>query len=226
MKLRHEHKYLIEYDTYIKLKRSFSKSLHLDENSIDNKGYHIRSVYFDDIYETALNEKLSGISERKKYRVRIYNFSDNRIKLEIKKKYQDFTNKIGTDITKKEYYKLYDTDISEYAFSDNLVKRSYYIETRNNLLKPKVIVDYYREAFTLPYNDIRITFDLQLEAAKPVRNIFTDEIVTYSLGEGYSRILEVKYNNFLPTYIKSILEQYNLTRLSVSKYLLCRDIIQ
>ncbi len=226
MKLRHEHKYLIEYDTYLRLKNTLSNVMHLDENSIEDKGYHIRSVYFDDVYETALNEKLSGISERKKYRVRIYNYSDNRIKLEIKKKYQDFTNKIGTDITKQEYFRLYDTYISDYAFSDDIVKRSYYLETRNNLLKPKVIVDYYREAFTLPFNEIRITFDLQLEAAKPVRDIFTDEIVTYGFEEKYSRILEVKYNNFLPTYIKTILEQYNLTRLSVSKYLLCRDKIQ
>ena len=226
MKLRHEHKYLIEYDTYLRLKNTLSNVMHLDENSIEDKGYHIRSVYFDDIYETALNEKLSGISERKKFRVRIYNYSDNRIKLEIKKKYQDFTNKIGTDITKQEYFRLYDTYISDYAFSDDIVKRSYYLETRNNLLKPKVIVDYYREAFTLPFNEIRITFDLQLEAAKPVRDIFTDEVVTYGFEEKYNRILEVKYNNFLPTYIKTILEQYNLTRLSVSKYLLCRDIIQ
>ncbi|MGD1822148.1 MAG: polyphosphate polymerase domain-containing protein [Pleomorphochaeta sp.] len=226
MKLRHEHKFLVEYDDYMRIRHSLTKVMNLDKNSIDNKGYHIRSVYFDDIYENALYEKLSGISERKKYRVRIYNFSDNRIKLEIKKKFQDFTNKIGTDINKEEYYRLYNGDINDYAFSDNLVKRSYYIETRNNLLRPKVIVDYYREAFTLPYNEVRITFDLELEAVKPQKDIFSDSMITHKLPPMYSRILEVKYNNFLPTHIKSILEPYNLTRLSVSKFLLCRDIIQ
>lgn len=65
-----------------------------------------------------------------------------------------------------------------------------------------------------------------MSAANPCMNIFTDKITTKNLPKEYSRILEVKYNNFLPTHIKTILEQYNLTRLSVSKYLLCRNIIQ
>lgn len=226
MKLRHEHKYLINNDEYIRLRTTLKKTMHLDQNSIDNKGYHIRSVYFDDLFENALYEKLSGISERKKYRVRIYNYSDKRIKLEIKKKYQDFTNKIGTTINKEDYLNLYQAKIENYAFDNNLVKRSYYLETRNNFLRPKVIVDYYREAFTLPYNDIRITFDLNLEAAKPQMDIFNDKIITKPLAPQYSKILEIKYNNFLPTHITKIFEQYNLTRLSVSKFLLCRDIIQ
>lgn len=226
MKLRNEHKFLIEKDDYYRLKDSLKNVMNLDENSIDDKGYHIRSVYFDDLNQSALYEKLSGITNRKKFRIRIYNFSDNRIKLEIKKKFEDYTNKIATTINKEEYMNFYQANISNYAFDDNLVKRSYYLETRNKLLRPKVIVDYYREAFTLPYNEVRITFDLQLEAAKPQMDIFSDTLITKPLPQMYSRILEVKYNNFLPNHIKNILEQYNLTRLSVSKFLLCRDIIQ
>jgi hypothetical protein len=200
--------------------------MQLDDNSIENTGYHIRSLYFDDTYGSALYEKLSGLSVRQKFRARIYNYSDNKIKLEIKKKYQDFTNKIGVTITRDEYEKLYQGNVSDFAFSDNLVKRSYYLETRNNLLRPTVIVDYYREAYVLPYNQIRVTFDKQLSASKPCIDIFSDKIITEYLPDTYSRILEVKYNNFLPTHIKTILEQYDLTRLSVSKFLLCSDIIQ
>jgi hypothetical protein len=155
MKFRHEHKFLIEYDTYLSIKNALTKVMQLDQNSIKNEGYHIRSLYFDDVYDNALYEKLSGISERQKFRVRIYNYSDKRIKLEVKKKYQDYTNKIGTTITKEEYTKLFQCDVKDFAFSDNLVKRNYYLEVRNNLLKPKVIVDYYREAYVLPYNEIR-----------------------------------------------------------------------
>lgn len=226
MKFRHEHKFLLENDTYLRLKNSLSKIMELDENSIENMGYHIRSLYFDDIYESALNEKLSGISERKKFRIRIYNFSDNRIKLEIKNKYEDFTNKIGTTISKEEYYKIYKSDISDFASSQDIVKRKYFIEMKTNLLRPKVIVDYYREAYVLPYNEIRITFDRELSASKPYIDMFSDELIKEHLPDTYSRILEVKYNNFLPSYIKTILEQYDLTRLSVSKYLLCRYKIQ
>ena len=42
--------------------------------------YHIRSLYFDDINNTALFEKQAGILTRKKYRIRIYNLEDNVIK--------------------------------------------------------------------------------------------------------------------------------------------------
>ena len=226
MKFRHEHKFLLEYDTYMRIKSALKHCMSLDENSLEDKGYHIRSLYFDDMYQTALNEKLSGIVDRKKYRVRIYNFSDERIKLEIKRKFNDYTNKVATVITKEEYYKLYSADVSDFAFSDNRVKKSYYLETRNNVLRPKVVVDYYREAYVLPYNEIRITFDTRLSATKPRMNIFSDSIYTVALPIPYAFIIEIKYNNFLPTHIKTILEQYDLTRLSVSKFLLCRDIIQ
>ncbi len=226
MKFRHEHKFLIEYDTYARIRSSIKQVMSLDANSVEGKGYHIRSLYFDDMYENALFEKLSGIVNRKKYRVRIYNFSNERIKLEIKRKFNDYTHKVATTIDREEYERIYNADISDFAFSDDSVKRSYYLEMRNNLLRPKVIVDYYREAFVLPYNEIRITFDTQLAALKPTLNIFSESMHTTALPPYYSLILEVKYNNFLPNHIKTILERYDLTRLSVSKFLLCRDIIQ
>ena len=226
MKFRHEQKYLLTFDNYMRIKIAIKQCMALDANSVEGKGYHIRSLYFDDMYESALNEKLSGIVNRKKYRVRIYNFSNERIKLEIKRKFNDYTNKIATTISREEYEKIYYSDVSEFAFSDDRVKKSYYLEIRNNLLCPKVIVDYYREAYILPYNEIRVTFDTQLSALKPCLNIFSETIHSSALPEKYAFILEVKYNSFLPTHIKSILEYYDLTRLSVSKFLLCRDIIQ
>lgn len=226
MKLRHEQKFLIEYDSYLNLRNALSKVMNIDENAIGDGSYLIRSLYFDDYNDSALYEKLSGISERKKYRVRIYNYSDLKIKLEIKKKFQDYTNKIGTTISKEEYENLYYSNISDWITSPNIVKRSYYLENRLKLLRPKIIVDYYREAFTLPYNEVRLTFDTKLCAATPEFNIFNDKIITKNLPKDYSLILEVKYNNFLPTFIKTILEPYDLTRLSVSKFLLCRDINQ
>lgn len=223
MKLRHEHKYLIEYDTYLNIKNRLSLAMRLDENSIDNKGYHIRSVYFDDIYDSALYEKSAGISFRKKYRIRIYNYSDTRIKLEIKKKYQEYTNKISTTIDRKEYEKIYLGKTDGLLTSGNEVKMSYYLEMNNKVLRPKVIVDYYREAYVLPYNEVRLTFDKELSASRPCLDMFNDKVISNRLSDNYSRILEVKYNNFLPSFIKNLLEPFPLTRLSVSKYVLCRE---
>ncbi|WP_461205059.1 polyphosphate polymerase domain-containing protein [Clostridium sp. DL1XJH146] len=222
-KLRHEHKYLLDYGTYLQIRNNLQKLMKLDEHTLDGEGYHIRSLYFDDIDNSALMEKSSGIQVRKKYRIRIYNYSHKTIKLEIKEKYGDYTNKLASKISKEEYEKIISSDISSLAFSNDNVKEKYYSEIRNKLLKPKVIVDYHREAYILPYNDIRITFDKNLSAARPCQNIFTDKLYSKRLPEDYSLIMEIKYNNFLPGHIKKMLEAYSLTRLSVSKYLLCRQ---
>ncbi len=48
-------------------------------------GYMIRSLYFDDYWNSAYEEKESGVLMRKKYRIRIYDYSDRSIKLERKK---------------------------------------------------------------------------------------------------------------------------------------------
>jgi hypothetical protein len=223
LKLRFEHKYLIDYETYLKIKDRLEKVLKLDGNSVGGKGYHIRSLYFDDMYDSALYDKSAGLSDRKKYRIRIYNHSDEVIKLEIKRKYQDYTNKISTTITKDDYTKIYTGDVADFPERHNEVMTNYYLQIRNSVLKPKVIVDYYREAYILPYNQIRITFDKNLSAAVPQYNIFTDDVFSKHLGEEYSRIIEVKYNNFLPDFVKKVFEPFPMTRLSVSKYVLCRE---
>lgn len=223
MNFRYEYKFLLNYPYYLKLRNTFKKIMRLDENSIDEKGYHIRSIYYDDVYDSAYNEKMAGLVNRKKYRVRIYNYSESRIKLEIKRKYGECTNKLSTSITMDEYEKVYNADVGIFMNSDDLIKRSYYLEERNALLRPKVIVDYFREAYVLPFNDIRITFDNDLSFARPTMDIFTDKLLSRRLSDEYSRILEVKYNNFLPNYLKEMIESYDLTRLSVSKFSLCRE---
>ena len=222
-KLRHEYKYLLDSSTYIQLSNILRKVMKMDSNAKNPEGYHIRSLYFDDMYDTAMQEKLSGFMNRRKFRIRIYDFLADDIKLEEKIKYHDYIQKNTVIISREEYERIMDGDITFLRDSDNLLKKRYYYEIRNNLLRPKVIVDYFREAHVLPYNQIRITFDKNLSVAKPAKNIFTSDLLSQQIGREYETILEVKYNNFLPGYIQDILNSFNLNQLSVSKYLLCRE---
>lgn len=82
---RHELKYLISYADKAELAVRLAPVLHLDPHAT-NGGYFIRSLYFDDYWNTAYEEKDAGVLLRKKYRIRIYNCSDRSIKLERKKK--------------------------------------------------------------------------------------------------------------------------------------------
>ncbi|AFS79508.1 VTC domain-containig protein [Gottschalkia acidurici 9a] len=223
IKVRHEYKYLITEGSYLQLKNILDKTMYMDKHSKDSEGYHIRSLYFDDIYDTALNEKYLGIPNRRKFRVRIYNFSDKVIKLEEKIKYDNYIQKKVCSISKSEYEDIFDGNIESLIHDNNSVKKNYYYQIRNNMLRPKVIVDYKREAYTFPFNQIRITFDRGLSAQRPYRNIFDKDLISYNVGQGYENILEVKYDNYLPNHIKNALEMYCHSRLAISKYVICRE---
>lgn len=225
LKYRHEYKYLVSNSKYYQLRDVLKKVMTLDQNAGENKGYYVRSLYFDDMYDTAFSEKKLGKLVRSKYRIRIYDFSEQLIKLEIKDKYEDYIQKKSCTISKKEYEQILVGDVGFLHISKNEVMERFYYEIRNNLLQPKVIIDYFREAFILPYNQIRITFDRDLSAALPQQNIFSRDISSKQVGQEYAIIMELKYNNFLPGYIRSILEMQELNRLAISKYIIGRDFI-
>ena len=63
---RHELKYLISYADKAELAVRMAPVLHLDPHAKQG-GYFIRSLYFDDYWNTAYAEKDAGVLLRKKY---------------------------------------------------------------------------------------------------------------------------------------------------------------
>ena len=91
---RHELKYYINRGDYEILSRRLRSCIQQDENAQKNGGeYFIRSLYFDSPFDDALWEKLSGVDERDKFRIRAYNGCDDVIKLECKHKEGSFIAK-------------------------------------------------------------------------------------------------------------------------------------
>ena len=86
---RNEWKYLIDTAQKELICRRLEPVMELDKHA-RNGGYMLRSLYFDDYYNSAYEEKEAGVLQRKKYRIRIYNCSDRSIKLERKKKFLHF----------------------------------------------------------------------------------------------------------------------------------------
>ena len=70
---RHELKYFISQGQYQILSRLLGQVLWPDEHADEQNEYHIRSLYFDTISDAALHEKVSGVADRNKYRIRFYN---------------------------------------------------------------------------------------------------------------------------------------------------------
>ena len=92
-------------------KEKATNFLKLDHNANSDNDYLISSLYFDDIYDTALYDKNFGVLKRKKYRIRVYNRNDKVIKLELKSKFGQYINKESTGLTREEYNKILNYDI-------------------------------------------------------------------------------------------------------------------
>ena len=220
--LRHELKYFITPAEMSVLRGVLTPVMQLDPNGNENNEYHIRSLYFDTINDDALEEKIAGVGNRKKYRMRIYNFSDKVIKLECKSKYGDLISKQSVSIPRDLAEQLIAGDPEGLQRMRHPLLHDVYREMKTRLLRPAVIVDYVREAYIHPAEDVRITFDKQLRTGLYSHDIFNPSIPTYPVFDDPVEILEVKFNEFLPTYIQAILSGVTAQRSAISKYTWCR----
>ena len=220
--LRHELKYHITPAELSVLRSVLTPVMQLDPNGNENNEYHIRSLYFDTINDDALEEKIAGVGNRKKYRMRIYNFSDKVIKLECKSKYGDLISKQSVSIPRDLAEQLIAGDPDGLQRMRHPLLHDVYREMRTRLLRPVVIVDYIREAYIHPAQDVRITFDKQLRTGMYSSDMFNPMLPTFPVFDDPVEILEVKFNEFLPTYIQSIISGVTAQRSAVSKYTWCR----
>lgn len=220
--MRHELKYHITPAEMSVLRSVLTPTMQLDPNGDEHNEYHIRSLYFDTINDDALEEKIAGVGNRKKYRIRIYNFSDRVIKLECKSKYGDLISKQSVSIPRELAEQLIAGDPDGLQRMRHPLLHDVFREMRTRLLRPAVIVDYVREAYIHPAQDVRITFDKTLRTGLMSSDMFNPMLPTFPVFDDAVEILEVKYNEFLPTYIQAILSGVTAQRSAVSKYTWCR----
>ncbi|MBM7570000.1 polyphosphate polymerase domain-containing protein [Aquibacillus albus] len=223
-KFRHELKYYINQLDYEILRKRIGTVLPQDKHAVSEKGYLIRSLYFDNIYDDDLYQKSYGLLKRKKIRIRTYNKSDSVIKLERKHRYGEYICKESAPITRAEYSKLRKRD---YQFlrdkEGSYLYRDFYLLLRSERLTPKVIVDYTREAYVGEESEVRITFDKQLSASTNSLDVFNPSLVTKEALTFPKLIMEVKFNEYLPSYIRRILHLDSHERSAISKYVICRE---
>ena len=223
--LRHELKFFISPLQYQVLSRTLKATLNPDPNGDENNKYHIRSLYFDTAYDSALYDKINGTANRDKYRIRIYNFSDQMIRLECKSKFRDLISKRSVRITRDLAEQLISADPTGLESTASGLVSDTFREMRTNLLHPVVIVDYLREAYLHPAEEVRITFDMQLRSGLNSVDMFNPYLPTVPPFDHDEIILEVKYNQVLPPYIASLLTyalRDGACRSAISKYVYCR----
>lgn len=223
-KFRHEMKYFLHVFDYTALRQKVSEILTLDENSIDASGYEISSLYFDGIHDHSLYDKNNGVFGREKYRIRIYNGSDQKISLERKSKYGDFISKESAPLTRWEYSEILQGNPDALDDKENPLLQDFYIALKYRNFIPKVIVNYVREAYVYEPGNVRVTFDKRMAAGINTVDLFHPNIILEETLLPEQTILEIKFDHFLPDMIRQLVQPEKFIRSAISKYVICREI--
>ena len=219
---RSELKYILEDSVAAGVKRALSSVMEEDEHNAESDGYHIRSLYFDSVYNRDFRDKMSGLENRKKIRIRIYGDQSDTVKLELKEKFNDSNRKRSLLITREEAERMIRCDFSFLLEKENDLSRWLYFEMTENVYIPKTIVEYKRYAFIHDMNNIRVTFDRDLYATEADLDIFNKYLNMYPVAPPSQITMEVKYDSFLLSYIKDAIEKASASRISNSKYIRAR----
>lgn len=205
-KFRHEYKHSIT-----------SAVMQHDSFTVGGK-YFIRSLYFDNIFDKALFEKLNGVNQREKFRIRYYNGDTSFIRLEKKAKFGGLSSKLSAQLTYGQA-DLLARGIPVRSSKNELIDElAFKMDTQ--LLKPKTIVDYTREAFVYPAGNVRITLDYNIRTGMDPTELLDPNCVTVPTGEDI--ILEVKWDEYLPSAIEQAVQLGSRQTSSFSKYAACR----
>lgn len=223
-KLRHEYKFYINTYVYQELRERFLYVLQRDPNVKDEDGYTISSLYFDDLSNSAMNEKIEGTRFRKKYRIRLYNHGDHLIKLECKSKFDNYISKEWAPLSREEYDSILQGDYDFLMSRKEEVCKNLYISHMVKMLEPVTVVEYQREAYIHNQGNVRITFDKKISASTGPLDIFDSDYSTVQVPLNGMMVLEVKYDDYLPDYIWKLIQSDRMIKCAISKYVMCRDI--
>jgi len=219
---RNELKYYISNNECNILTRKLSHVLKADSHCTPGEGYFIRSLYFDSHDDECLYEKQSGSMFRQKYRIRIYDTKSSTAKFEIKNKHNNQIFKETVSISKDSAYRLIDGDYAEFLKYDNAILNKAFKVFTTRLYKPKVIIDYTRDAFMFDFFNIRVTLDKNLHSNNTDFDLFSDNLHVIPVILEGKQILEIKYEHILPEHIRRTLQVDAIERMAISKYTLGR----
>ena len=220
---RHEQKFYIARD-HARHLMSLLDAVMLRDAHAKSSGYLITSIYFDDFEDNCLLEKLDGVRHREKYRVRYYERDTEKLKFEIKKKRDDYVSKSSHLVHGSA---VIQGDVLNIAALRQVIRERQVFSNPLffDLFSPVVIVEYRRSAYYLPYDNIRVTIDSDIRSfgyqSRIVREGYGKQMIPGDLV-----VLEVKYRDRLPPYLRNLISSLPARRSAISKYVLCRQTSQ
>ncbi len=221
--LRQEHKFSITQIQFRQHSASVSIVMNTDKNN-GRDGYMVRSLYFDTLNDYDYWTKIDGVDSRRKIRLRIYNTDSAFAQLEMKQKQSIYQLKRSIKIKREDAIMLSEGQYTPLLCYDDPFAVECYTLLSTRGYVPKTIVQYQRLAFVGKGEDIRITFDHELKASESCFDLFSDKLCLYPIKDSFNAVLEVKYNGFLFSYIKELLQRFEKSPVASSKYCMARTV--
>ena len=240
---RHELKYKISYPDYLAMRSRLRPVMKADPHAAAGGRYLVRSIYFDNLNDKALREKIDGVAKREKFRIRYYNDDLSYIVLEKKMKIGSLCLKCSAPITEEECRKILsggrssvtdggrsstidggrgsmrNGDLSFMKEHPQELVRELYAKMTCQLLRPRVLVSYTREPFIYQAGNVRVTFDSDIRTSLFHQEFLTKEAAGISAtDEPQDVYLEVKFDAFLPEVVQDLIRVKGIRQHAFSKY--------
>ena len=217
---RHEVKHYLNWSDLMSIRARARVIMQPDPHAKDGK-YHIRSLYFDNPEDKALREKIDGVNLREKFRIRYYNEDTSFIHLEKKSKHNSLGTKYDALLSAEEAQKIIDGDTGWMRLSDRSLVQELYVKMKDQGLRPKTIVDYTREPFVYRPGNVRVTLDYDIRTGLTCTDFLNPNAVTIPAVERII-LMEVKWDAYLPSVIRDLVQTQGRRSTAFSKYAVCR----
>lgn len=218
---RKEWKYVITEEAYLQIQKMLEAVMEPDEHG-SHGTYMVRSQYFDSLTDGDLCDNLAGVMEKKKIRVRIYSPHDTVAKLEYKCKAGSDGIKYSLLLSKEEALMMEQHHYDFLLDREEELALRLYTKLTEQVYFPKTIVEYDRTAYLYPASDVRITFDRNIRGSVNPYGIFETDPAFVPLLDGGKGVLEIKYNDFFPSALKSLVGTMDSAAEACSKYTISR----
>lgn len=219
-KYRSELKHYINIVDYMELRSRLKHIMRPDSNALSDGSYKISSLYFDNYEDKVVTDKLAGQSRREKFRIRYYNNDTTFIRLEKKSKMNKGCYKQSVMITAEQCQEIINGCYDSLLSQESPLFSELYAKIRYQNLRPKMVVDYMREAYIFPAGNVRITIDSNIRSSNNVTEFLTSDLTTIPAANAI--ILEIKFDDFLPDIIRDIIQLENRHTTEFSKYVVAR----
>ena len=219
---RFEHKYLLDKATFERVIKVMDEHMVIDAHNPNHKPYTIANIYFDTPDDYLIRTSLSKPEYKEKLRLRSYGVpkANEKVFLEIKKKFKGIVNKRRTALALSDAYDFVRTgkapELKEYMNKQVLSELEYFLKIYD--LLPKLYLAYDRIAYFEKDNqDLRISFDMNIRSRRYDLALEHGDYGKKLLPDGVY-LMEIKTSLAKPLWLTKMLSELDIKRVSFSKY--------